>query len=62
MGNGTGIQWDLWPGTHIPGPRSGIGTVSLEALGTGTNIAGTVPGQKSLGHPNPKQVLDKLGL
>ena len=61
MGNGTGIPWDLCPGTRIPGLGTGIGTDSLGTLGTGTNIAGTVPGQKSLGQPNPK-LWDYLGL
>ena len=37
-----------------------IGTNSLGTLRTGTNIAGTVPGQKSLGQPNPK-LWDKSG-
>ena len=35
--------------------------LELGTLGTGTNIAGTVPGQKSLGQPNAK-LWDKLGL
>ena len=61
MGNGTGIPWDLCPGTRIPGLGTGIGTDALGTLGTGTNIAGTVPGQKSLGQPNPK-LWDYLGL
>ena len=61
MGNGTGIPWDLCPGTRIPGLGTGIGTDSSGTLGIGTNIAGTVPGQKSLGQPNPK-LWDKLGL
>ena len=61
MGNGTGIPWDFCPGTRIPGLGTGIGTDSSGTLGTGTNIAGTVPGQKSLGQPNPK-LWDKLGL
>ena len=61
MGNGTGIPWDLCPGTRIPGLGTGIGTDSSGTLGTGTNIAGTVPGQKSLGQPNPK-LWDYLGL
>ena len=61
MGNGTRIPWDLRPGTQIPGLGTGIGTDSLGTLGTGTNIAGTVPGQKSLGQPNPK-LWDYLGL
>ena len=46
MGNGTGI----------PGLGTENGTYSLETLGTRTNIAETVPGQKSLGQPNPKIV------
>ena len=61
MGNGTWIPWDLCPGTRIPGFGTGIGTNSLGTLGTGKNIAGTVPGQKSLGQPNPK-LWDHLGL
>ena len=47
--------------TQIPGFGTWIGTDSLGTLGTGTNIAGTVAEQKSLGQPNPK-VSDKLGL
>ena len=54
MDNGTGIPCDLCPLTEIPGLGTGIGTASLGALGTGTNIAETVPGQKSMGQPNPK--------
>ena len=50
MGNGTGISWDLCPGTEI----SGLGTDFLGTLGTGTNTAGTVRGQKSLRQANPK--------
>ena len=61
MGNGTGIPWDLCPGTRIPGLGTGIGTDSSGTLGTGTNIAGTVPGQKSLKQPTLK-LWDKLGL
>ena len=49
MGNGTGI----------PGP--GTWTDALGTNWTGTNIVGTVPGQKSLGQPNAK-LWDKLGL
>ena len=52
MGNGTWIQWDLFPGTHIPGLGTGIETDSLGTLETGKNIAGTVPAQESLAQPN----------
>ena len=48
-------------GICVPGLGTGIGTDSPGTLGTGTNIAGTVPGQKSLGQPNPK-LWDHLGL
>ena len=54
MGNGTGIPWDLCPGTRIPGLGTGIGTDSPGTLGTGTNIAGTVSGIKSCGQSNLK--------
>ena len=46
MGKGTGIPWDFFFGTQIPGLGTGIGTDSLWTLWTGTNIAGTVPRQK----------------
>ena len=36
------------------GNGTGVGTGSLRTHETGENITGTVPGQKSLGHPNPK--------
>ena len=54
MGDGTRIPCVLCPGTQIPGLGTGIETDFLGLLGTGTNIAGTVPGQKFLGQPNPK--------
>ena len=54
MGNVTGISWDLCPGTEIPGLGNAIRTDSLGTLATRTNIAWTVPGQKSLRQPNPK--------
>ena len=47
--------------TGIPGLGTEMRIESLMTLGIGTNIAGTVPGQKSLGQPNPK-LWDKLGL
>ena len=56
--------WAMGLGSHricVPGLGTGIGTGSLGTLGTGTNIAGTVPGQTSLGQPNPK-LWDYLGL
>ena len=43
-----------WNGSPIMRHGTRIGTNSLGTLRTGTNIAGTVPGQKSLGPPNPK--------
>ena len=46
--------------TGIPGLGIGMGIESLMTLGIGTNIAGTVSGQKSLGQPNPK-FLNRLG-
>ena len=36
-------------GIFVPGLGTGIKTDALGTLGSGTNIAGIVPGQKSLG-------------
>ena len=46
MGNGTEIPWDLCSGQESR-DLGEIGTDFLGTLGNGTNIAGTVPGQKS---------------
>ena len=54
MDNGTGIPLDFCSGTQNLGLGTWVRTVSLGTLRTGTNIAWTVPGQKSLGQPNPK--------
>ena len=41
-----GSQAGMGYGTEIPGPGTGIRTDYLGTLGTGTNIAGTIPRQK----------------
>ena len=60
MDNGTGIPWDLCPGTEIPGLGNAIRTDSLGTLATRTNIAWTVPGQK-ISETTESQALGPLG-
>lgn len=58
---GLGFHGIWGPGHKSRDVGVGLGLFLLKRLGL-RQSAETVSGQKSLGHPNPKQVWDKLGL